>query len=152
MKYASSAWDHNSQSNINKLKAIHRHAARFVTEDYTTTSSVSDIISNLGWEPQQKRRSEEKLVMMYRITYGLNDISATTPLHPATLSTRGNFMRYLPLYCIIDTSSHLWYTFGTSCQSMSIQRLPYLSLHPVICPNNNHNRCTVELCVKEKKS
>ena len=68
VEYASSAWDYKTQSNINKLEVAHRHAARFVTEDYPTSSSISDIISNLGWETQLKRRTGAKLMMMYRIT------------------------------------------------------------------------------------
>ena len=69
------------------------------------------MISNLGWETLQQRRPQAKLVMMYRITYGLIDISATRLLHPATLSTRGNSMRYLPPYCRTDT---YWCSFFPS--------------------------------------
>ena len=42
------------------------------------------------------------MVMMYRIICGLIDISATSLLHPATLSTRGNSMRYLQPFCRTD--------------------------------------------------
>ena len=87
---SSSAWDPHTDRNTKKLEAVQRRAARFVTGDYRTTSSASDMISNLGWESLQHRRTEAKLVMMYRITFGLIDITATTLLHPATLNTRGN--------------------------------------------------------------
>ena len=102
LEYASSAWDPYTQSNINKLEGVQRRAARFVTGDYRTTSSVSEMISNLGWETLQERRTEAKMVMMYRITHGLIDISATSLRHPATLSTRGNSMRYLQPFCRTD--------------------------------------------------
>ena len=102
VEYASSAWDPHTDRNTEKLEAVQRRAARFVTGDYHTTSSVSDMISNLGWESLQHRRTEAKLVMMYRITFGLIDITATTLLHPATLNTRGNSMRYLQPYCRTD--------------------------------------------------
>ena len=39
------------------------------------------------------------MVMMYRIAYSLIDISATSLLHSATLSTQGNSMRYLQPFC-----------------------------------------------------
>ena len=71
LEYTSSAWDPYTHQNINKLEALQRIAARFVTGDYRTTSSVSDMNSNLGWETLQQRRTQAKLVMMYRITYGL---------------------------------------------------------------------------------
>ena len=44
LEYASSAWDPYSRQNIDKLEAVQRCAARFVTGDYRTTSSVSDMI------------------------------------------------------------------------------------------------------------
>ena len=46
LEYASSAWDPYTQSSINKLEGVQRRAARFVTGDYRTTSSVSEMISN----------------------------------------------------------------------------------------------------------
>ena len=116
LEYASSAGDPYTQSNIKKLEGVQRRAARFVTGDCRTTSSVSEMISNLGWETLQERRTEAKMVMMYRITYGLIEISATSLLHLATLSTRGNSMRYLQPFCRIDayrcsffpSGIHLW--------------------------------------------
>ena len=109
LEYASSAWDPYTQSSINKLEGVQPRAARFVAGDYRTTSSVSEMISNLGWETLQEGRTEAKMVMMYRITYGLIDISAISLLHPATLSTRGNSMRYLQPFC--RTDAYQWYFF-----------------------------------------
>ena len=102
LEYASSAWDPYTQPSINKLEGVQCRAARFVAGDYGITSSVSEMISSLGCENLQERRTEAKKVMMYRITYGLIDISATSLLHPATLSTRGNSMRYLQPFCRTD--------------------------------------------------
>ena len=62
VEYASSAWDPHTDRNTEKLEAVQRRAARFVTGDYRTTSSVSDMISNLGWESLQHRRTEAKLI------------------------------------------------------------------------------------------
>ena len=80
LEYASSAWDPYTQSNIHKL----------------------EMISNLGWETLQERRTEAKMLMMYRITYGLIDILATFLVHPATLRTQGNSMRNLQPFCRTD--------------------------------------------------
>ena len=102
LEYASSTWDPYTQSSTNKLEGVQRCPARFVTGDYHTTSSVSETISNLGWKTLQERRTEAKMVMMYRITHNLTDISATSLLHQTTLSTRGNSMRYLKPFCRTD--------------------------------------------------
>ena len=100
VEYASSAWGPHTDRNINKLEAVQRRDVRFAY--YRTTSSVSDMISNLGWETLQHRRIEGKQVMMYRITFGLIEITATTLLHPATPNTRGKSMRYVQPYCRTD--------------------------------------------------
>ena len=109
LEYASSAWDPYTQSSINKLEGVQPRTARFLAGDYRTTNSVSEMISNLGWETLQEGRTEAKMVMMYRITYSLIDISAISLLHPATLSTRGNSMRYLQPFC--RTDAYRWYFF-----------------------------------------
>ena len=90
--------------------------------------------------------------------YGLIDISATTLLHPATLSTRGNFMCYLTLYCIIDTvlTVLILSIRGTSLEPAARVRrhsafLIYFCILSYACKDILY-RCTVQLCVKEKRS
>jgi hypothetical protein len=53
LEYASAAWDPYTTKNIQQLEAVQRRAARFVTGDYKTTSSTSNMIKELGWEPLQ---------------------------------------------------------------------------------------------------
>ena len=99
LEYASTSWDPYTVTNIQQLDAVQRRAARFVCGDYKTTSSPSQMIAELGWEPLQTRRANDKLVVIYRIMYGLIDIPAPDSLHPSTLSTRGNTLRYIIPYC-----------------------------------------------------
>ena len=69
LEYASTSWDPYTKSNIQQLEAVQRRAARFLTGDYRTTSSPSQMIADLEWEPLYQRRANFKLVMVYRITY-----------------------------------------------------------------------------------
>ena len=87
------------------------NAARFVVGDYRFTSSPSQMMEDLGWHSLQSRRNNVKLVMMYRITYGLVDIPAACFLHPATLNTRGHCLRYLlrtVVYSFFPSGICLW--------------------------------------------
>ena len=102
LEYASSAWDPHTSKNIQQLEAVQRRAARFVMGDYKTTSSTTKMISDLGWEPLQQRRSDTRLVMIYRITHCLVDITASTYLHPSSLSTRGHTLGYTLPFCRTD--------------------------------------------------
>ena len=65
-----------------------------------------------GWEPLQTRRANAKLVMIYRITYGLIDIPAPDSLHPSTLCTRGNTLCYIIPYCRTDIYQHSFFPFA----------------------------------------
>ena len=82
----------------------------------------SQMIADLGWEPLYQRRANFKLVMVYRITYGLIDIPAPLYLHPSALSTRGHTLRYMIPYCRTDvyrnSFSHQQSGYGTSCRRL----------------------------------
>ena len=54
-------------SNINKIEATQRHAARFVLNDYFKYSGVTDMLNRLFWQPLQLRSSSLKL--LYNVLY-----------------------------------------------------------------------------------
>lgn len=112
LEYASTVWDPYTQRNIKAVEAVQRRAARFVVGDYRNTSSPSQMIEDLGWQSLQNRRSNAKLVMVYRITYGLVDIPAASFFHPTSLNTRGHSLRYLVPYCRTDIYSHSFIPSG----------------------------------------
>jgi len=47
LDYASAAWDPHTQTCIQQLEAVQRRAARFITGNYRTTSSISQMIADL---------------------------------------------------------------------------------------------------------
>ena len=81
LEYPSTSWDPYTKSNIQQLEGVQRRAARFVTGDYRTTSSPSQMIAALGWEPLYQQRANFKLVMVYCITYRLIYIPAPLYQH-----------------------------------------------------------------------
>ena len=87
------------------------------THQQPLNSSSSHMIADLGLEPLNQRRANAKLVMVYRITYGLIYIPASLYLHPATLSTRGHTLRYLPLYCMTDVYGHSFPPLPSDCRT-----------------------------------
>ena len=113
IEYASTSWDPHSTTNIEKIEAVQRRAARLVYGDYKTTSSPIQMIADLGWETLCHRRANAKLVMMYSITHGLIDISGPAFLHPSTLGTRGNTLRYLVPHSRTDAYRHSFFSSAT---------------------------------------
>ena len=75
LEYATSVWDPHTQSDITKIEAVQRKAARFVTSDFRRDSSVSKMICELKWESLKERRKSAKLLMMLKAVNNLVDLS-----------------------------------------------------------------------------
>lgn len=118
LEYASTAWDPHTQANIKQLETVQRRAARFITGDYRTTSSTSQMISKLGLETLQLRRQHAKLTMMFRITHGLVDIPADKYLRHTQSCTRSHgcnnsdVIRFWVPYCRTDIYRNSFFISG----------------------------------------
>ena len=49
LEYAAVVWAPHTKCDIDRLEAVQRRAARFVTSDYNRTSSVTVMLDNLNW-------------------------------------------------------------------------------------------------------
>ena len=61
LEYSSAVWDPFRQKAINKLEKNQRAGARFVTQNYRQTASVTSLIQNLGWTDLKTRRKNSRL-------------------------------------------------------------------------------------------
>ena len=68
VEYGATVWDRHTTVNIIKLEGVQNRAARFVTSDYSYTSSVTSMINDLGWESLHLRRQQANAVMIYRLS------------------------------------------------------------------------------------
>ena len=71
VEYAPSVWDPYNQKPIKQLEMVQRRAARYVLNRCRNTSSVSDMLDELGWTSLQERRRAQRLSMMYKIHHGM---------------------------------------------------------------------------------
>ena len=69
LEYASTVWDPSTRKNINQLEQVQRHAARYVTGNYNTNSSVTAMLRDLEWPTMEQRRHHSRLIMMYTRTH-----------------------------------------------------------------------------------
>ena len=76
LEYASTTWSSYTVSDSYKLESVQRRAAIWVTRDYRYTSSVSAMLQGLNWRTLDQRRIDSRLVLLYKVTYGLVAISA----------------------------------------------------------------------------
>ena len=69
------------QHNIAKLEMVQRRVARFVTNNYDRTASVTQMLHSLQWDTLEARRNNLRAVLLYKIinkmagagTYTLNN-------------------------------------------------------------------------------
>ena len=87
LECSSTFWDPFSKKDIDRLEWVQRRAARFVFNDYKPISSVTSMVSQLGWKPLADRRQEHRLSLLCKIINGLVAIIADTHLHFSTRNT-----------------------------------------------------------------
>ena len=98
LEYTSTVWYPHTTTDINKVEAVQRRAARRTTRDYRYTSSITAMLKDLNRGPLDERRNDSRLMMMYKVTYDLVAIPASllfetpeyqdTPLHWHTERSR----------------------------------------------------------------
>ena len=70
---------------------VQRRAARWVSNDYSTYSSVTEMMSNLGWRSLENRRYDARLLMFYKIVYGLVAIPVPSCFERPEVYTRHTY-------------------------------------------------------------
>ena len=71
-------WDPHLAKDINKLENIQRRSARFVKgDDYRTTSSVTQMLQELGWQDLHSRCRDLRLALLYKAVMGCRVLSLT---------------------------------------------------------------------------
>jgi len=82
IEYCSTVWRTFTHSNISKLEAVHRIAARWVKRDYGHTSSATYMMQSLHCRRLDQRRIDNILSRMYKITHNLIDIPISDIIIP----------------------------------------------------------------------
>ena len=108
-EYSSAVWDPSSTEDINKLEKVQRQAARFVHSNYfdRTPECVSKMVSDLGWEPLQKRRQFDRLATLYKIQRALVETDTGDIVRPNDKRTRGQQRLYQPTATVTEYKNSL---------------------------------------------
>lgn len=103
LEYCNSVWDPYTMRAAKPLEMVQRRAARWVTGDYAQTSSVTSMLQQLKWRELAQRRVDARIMMLYKIIYGLVRIPQTSyfrmqrdgqhiqPIHSKTLYYQYSF-------------------------------------------------------------
>ena len=74
---------------------VQRRAARYATNRYHNTSSVTDMLQDVDWESLESRRVKIQLTLLFKVIQDLVDIPASAYLTPASTRTRANHTKKL---------------------------------------------------------
>ena len=85
LEYSSTTWSRYTKGYIHKIEMVQRRAARYVTNRYWNTSSVTYMIEHLQWESLKAMRAKHQLTMLLDIIHDLVDIPDNEYLTPASL-------------------------------------------------------------------
>ena len=103
-------WAPHTQKNISTIEAVQRRAAKYVTNNYSSYASFSEMLTHLQWTSPNNQRESLKIIMLYKIIQQLVDIPRSN-LIPALdyYCTRSQETRYIQpfqeLMCITTSSS-----------------------------------------------
>ena len=110
LEYATCVWDPHTQIAKQKLEAVQRRAARYVTRRYHNTSSVTNMLRHLEWQTLEQRKIATNLTMLYKITNNIVTVPIHTYLTPWTRHpTRSHNLCYMPYQCNTHTLKYSFF-------------------------------------------
>ena len=96
LEYCTSIWNPHHKDQTRKLEMVQRRAARYTTNRFRNTSSVSSMLEHLQWESLESRRVKIQLTLFYKVINNLVDTPPADYLVPSTSRTRASHSkRYL---------------------------------------------------------
>ena len=78
----------HTQTDVNRIEAVQRRAARFCFRRYTRRSSPTLMQADLGWSLLSARREQARLILMFKLCHSLVNVNSSKTLIPITRPTR----------------------------------------------------------------
>ena len=102
----------HTQKNISTIEAVHIHAARYGTNNYSSYARVFEMLTHLKWTSLNNRRESLKILMLYKIIQQLVDVPKSN-LIPALdyYSMRSQETRYIHAFARTDV---YYYSFPSA--------------------------------------
>jgi len=103
-----------------KVERVNRRAAKMVSNDYGRHSSVTSMLTRLGWATLEQRRENQRLTMMYKVVHGLVAVP-TTHLTAADSRTRANHsFKFRTIYISCNSTPYKYSFFPRTIPSWNL--------------------------------
>ena len=121
LEYGCAIWDPFTAKDIDNIEKIQRRAARFILNDYSWNTSVTQLLQKLNLPSLKSRRTCQKAIMIYKIIHSLVCIPSSH-LIPNTSKTRHHqYCFRLPysrlnahLYSFFPSAIRIWNNLSSS--------------------------------------
>lgn len=123
LEYSSSVWDNCSGDDKKQLDSIHHEAARIVS-GATKLCSIDKLLSDLGWESLQERRSKQKLVIFYKMIHNITPNYLSNLIPPLVQENNTYNLRNSDDLRIIHSNTNLFYNSFLPSTIREWNRLP----------------------------
>ena len=142
LEYGSSVWDPHTKCLQEELEKVQNRAARFVTRNYTfEEGSMTGILEQLRWESLKKRRTDNRLILLYKGLKGKARIP-TDDLIPKTRRCRNSHSKAFQLPSASIEAYKNVVSFprlsGTGMTSLTLCFL-LLKCQMIVCPSSLHS-------------
>ena len=98
LEYACTVWDPYRKKDIQDLEKVQRRAARFTSNDFKRTSSVTVMLQTLGWGTLEHRRRNRRIQMLNKIICNETGIPKESYTKPGPSRTRSSNNNKLAVY------------------------------------------------------
>ena len=88
LEYLNTVWDPNQKELINQIEMIQNRVARFTTNTYNRTTSITALIKDLKWDTLQNRRTASRLTVLHKARHGLLALPVNQLLQPSLRQSR----------------------------------------------------------------
>ena len=103
LEYAACAWDPYNAEQIQRLEAVQKKAARFVTGQYQWDTSATQLVERLEWRTLQERRLVARLAMLKKIQQGQAACEIPPQFRRVTSSVRASHpFQFSTVYSRVD--------------------------------------------------
>ena len=111
LEYANCVWDPHTQTAKQKLEAVQRRAARYVTRRYHNTRSVTNMLHHLEWQTLEQRKiaTNQLCSTRYQTTLLHSRHIHYIPYPLDTSPTRSHNLRYMPYQCNTNTLKYSFF-------------------------------------------
>jgi hypothetical protein len=152
LEYCSTIWSPHTKKQKSEIEKVQRRVARYTTDRFHNTSSVTSMLDHLEWNSLETYRNIAKVTMLYKITHNLVAINPDFYISSQTsLTLHSHSLRYKPFSTSTDNFKfsffpHVQLSFGMLYRLILSLVLLWISLNHRSKPTTSKQFSILYIC------